>query len=38
VLADLGQTEGEDKGLTFVKQQPIPVELPQQPEFAEPDA
>jgi ATP-dependent Clp protease ATP-binding subunit ClpC len=39
VLADLGQTEGEDKGLTFVKQQPIPVELPQQPaQVSGPDA
>jgi ATP-dependent Clp protease ATP-binding subunit ClpC len=39
VLADLGQTEGEDKGLSFVKQEPIPVELPQQrAEVPGPDA
>ncbi len=29
VLADVGQAEGEDKGLLFEKQDPIPVELPQ---------
>jgi ATP-dependent Clp protease ATP-binding subunit ClpC len=29
VLADVDQTDGEDKGLKFVKQEPIPVELPQ---------
>ncbi len=28
VLADLGQTDGEQKGLVFQKQEPIPVELP----------
>ncbi len=31
VLADVGQGEGEDAGLVFEKQEPIPVELPQQP-------
>jgi ATP-dependent Clp protease ATP-binding subunit ClpC len=29
VLADIGPTEGEEKGLVFHKQAPIPVELPQ---------
>ena len=29
VLADIGQTEGEEKGLVFHKQAAIPVELPQ---------
>ena len=28
VLADIGETEGEEKGLAFVKQEPISVELP----------
>jgi ATP-dependent Clp protease ATP-binding subunit ClpC len=32
VLADLGQAEGEDKGLVFEKQEPIPVELPKKTE------
>jgi ATP-dependent Clp protease ATP-binding subunit ClpC len=29
VLAGVGQTEGDERGLTFEKQEPIPVDLPQ---------
>jgi hypothetical protein len=29
VLADVDQTDVDDKGLAFEKQKPIPVELPQ---------
>jgi len=28
VLVDIGETKGEDRGLTFAKQEAIPVELP----------
>jgi ATP-dependent Clp protease ATP-binding subunit ClpC len=28
VMADVGEASGEDKGLVFMKQEPIPVELP----------
>jgi ATP-dependent Clp protease ATP-binding subunit ClpC len=34
VLADVGQTEGDGKGLVFEKQEPIAVELPQPTEGA----
>jgi len=35
VLADVAETEGEEKGLVFLKQEPIPVDLPQPAEPAE---
>ena len=33
ILVDVGQTDGDDKGLLFEKQAPIPVELPQPAEM-----